>query len=195
MNEQLKSAIIEAHGRGDIQEALRLLKTAVAQGDEQAKRAYDQLVEIGGKLPTPSAVIEIPAVTHYLCISPPSTFDEWKITKRGPLEVVLHPTHGRKVWEPSIGIAPESNKISVAVFENDESANIEPPLASLGLGRSSGHSFFVRWVTVDDPPRRAVRFILGVAYRSPQMSITHGEVPAMFLNPKNDKKHFWQFWK
>jgi TPR repeat protein len=57
MTEQLKSAIMEAHGRGDIPEALRLLKSAIEQGDEQAKRVYDQLVEMGRNLPERAAAI------------------------------------------------------------------------------------------------------------------------------------------
>jgi hypothetical protein len=36
---------------GAFKKALRLLKSAIKQGDEQAKRVYDQLVEAGRKLP------------------------------------------------------------------------------------------------------------------------------------------------
>lgn len=195
MTEQEKSAFFEAHGRGDMQEALRLLKSAMQQGDEEAKRVYERLVEIGGKLPASPIVIDISAITHYVCISPPSAFAEWKRTKRGPLEVVLHPTHGQNLWVSSIGIAPELTPVSVAYFESEGSSNIEPPLASLGLGRSSGHAFFVRSVAVEDPPGKMTRFVLGVAYRSSKMSITNGDAPATFSNSQGRKKRFWQFWK
>jgi hypothetical protein len=200
MTEQLKSAIFAAHGRGDVQEALRLLKSAIEQGDEEAKRVYDRLVEIGRGQGGTSTAIDRSAITHYLCIAPPSAVAEWNRTKRGPVEVAMHPVHSRKIWESQIGIAPDSKDVSVAGFENEGSSNIEPPLASLGLGRDSGHSFFVRSVMIEDPPGTVTRFVLGVAYRSLQFSITNGDVPAAFSSamistPPTLKKRFWQVWK
>jgi hypothetical protein len=191
MADELKNA--------DMQEALRLLKTAMENGDEQAKRVYERLVSMGREIAEASAVIDRTAITHYLCIAPPSAVAEWNQRKRGPVEAVLHSVLGKRMWESEIGITPDSKDVSLVGFDDDASSNIEPPLKSLGLGRDSGHAFFVRWVSIEDPPGKATRFVLGVAYRSSQFSLTNGDAPAHFsvaaTSPPQRQKRFWQIWK
>jgi hypothetical protein len=203
MTEKQITAVMEAHGRGDMKEALRLIKAEVDRGDEQAKLVYAQLVEVGRTLPTKSDTIDVSDITHWLCISPPSAFEEWQRTKRGPVEIALDAVHGKMIWESQIGTAPDPKDVSVASFKSEGGPDIaaigleeiEPPLASLRLGRNSGHAFFLRSVLIEDPPGKVARFVFGVAYRAPKFSITNGGAPALFLNPKKAKKHFWQFWK
>ncbi|MGO8774392.1 MAG: hypothetical protein ACLQHT_09015 [Terracidiphilus sp.] len=146
-------------------------------------------------------IIDPASVTHFFYVVRPGVLEDRARAERKHLGSTLSPTMEARMWEDLIGMAPNLEDVSVLTFESDTDRDMEPPLHSLGLIRSSirdcKYSLFFRTAAVEFSNRRE-EVCLGIAFKSSdgQKTISVGTEPAHFVTMEPvPARPRWQFWK